>query len=75
MLPKGAKVLGTDLMETFLGMQVNQSAGKIRLHLDKYIQDISPEYSEYKPKTVRPRNTQSQPALVFTKDDCPTAPD
>ncbi len=62
-------------METFLGMQVKQSAGKISLLLDKCIQDIVTEYSEFTPKTVCHRKTQSQPGLVLTKDDCPTAPD
>ncbi len=29
-----------NLKETFLGMQVEQSGGKLGLHVDKHIQDI-----------------------------------
>jgi hypothetical protein len=64
-------------METFLqvGMKVEQSAGRIRLHLHKYFQDIATLYSEFTQKTVRPRKTPSQPGPALTKNNIPIAPD
>ena len=66
-------------MESFLGMEVEQWNGEIRLHLDKYIKDIIDEYSLFfsdRPsKPVRPRSVPSQPGLLLTRDDCPVTPD
>jgi hypothetical protein len=43
---KDFDIKGGDLMETFFGMQVEQSDGKILFHLDKYIQNIITEFLE-----------------------------
>jgi hypothetical protein len=34
-------------METFLGMDVDQSGDNICLHLDRYVKDILDEYSAF----------------------------
>ncbi len=36
---KDFDITGGGLMKTYLGMQVEQSRGKIRLHLNKYIRE------------------------------------
>ncbi len=40
------------LMESFLGMEVEQSDGKIPLHLDRYIRDLVDKYSNFSDKPV-----------------------
>ena len=64
-------------METFLGMQVEQSKSKkaVRLHLDNYIKELLDEYKEYATKSLRPKLTPIQPGLVLTQNDCPILPD
>jgi hypothetical protein len=44
---KDFNIIGGDLMETYLGIKVEQSDGKICLYLDKYIQDIVTEFSAF----------------------------
>ncbi len=39
---KDFDITGGGLMETFLGMQVEQSRKRIRLHLANYIQELAP---------------------------------
>ena len=76
---KDFDITGGTLMESFLGMEVEQWNGEIRLHLDKYIKDIIDKYYlffSYRPsKPVRPRSVPSQPGLLLTRDDCPVTPD
>ncbi len=72
---KDFDITGGDLMETFLGMEVDQSGNKIRLHLDRYIQDVIDEYSAFSQKPVRPKQVPSQPGLLLTRDDCPIVAD
>ena len=76
---KDFDITGGMLMDSFLGMEVEQSEGKIRLHLDKYITDIVDEFSKFSAKIgakpVRPRSVPSQPGLLLTRDDCPISPD
>ena len=47
---KDFDITGGMLMDSFLGMEVEQSEGKIRLHLDKYITDIVDEFSKISAK-------------------------
>jgi hypothetical protein len=54
-------------METFLGMEVEQSDDNIYLHLDKYIKDIVEEYSKFSAKTVRLKNIPSQQGVLLTR--------
>jgi hypothetical protein len=68
-------ITGGGLMETFLGMQVEQSKGRIRLHLDNYIQEILDEYKVFQTKSLHPMLVPIQPGLVLTKDDCPILPE
>ena len=42
---KDFDITGGGLMETFLGMQVEQSENEIRLHLDNYIRETLDEYN------------------------------
>ena len=52
---KDFDITGGDLMETFLGMQVEQSKSKkaVRLHLDNYIKELLDEYNAYATKYLR----------------------
>ncbi len=52
---KDFQITGGYLMETFFGMQVEQSKGKIRLHLDNYIRETLDEYKEFAMKSLRPK--------------------
>ena len=72
---KDFQITGGCLMETFLGMQVEQSKGKIRLHLDNYIRETLDEYKEFAMKSLRPKQVPIQPGLILEKDDCPIVPD
>ena len=74
---KDFDITGGTLMESSLGMEVEQSDGEIRLHLDNlnYIKDIIDEYSLFSSKPVRPRSVPSQPGPLLTRDDCPVVPD
>ncbi len=68
-------ITGGGVMETFLGMQVEQPKGQIRLHLDNYIQEILEEYKVFQTKSLRLKLVPIQPGLVLTKDDCPILPE
>ena len=72
---KDFDITGGGLMETFLGMQVEQSKKAIRLHLDNYIRELLDEYKAYATKSLRPKLTPIQPGLVLTQEDCPIVPD
>jgi hypothetical protein len=62
-------ITGGDLMETFLGMQVEQSNGNICLQLDNYVQDIVTEYLKLSGKMVRLKGVLSQPRAELTQED------
>ncbi len=68
-------ITGGGLMETFLGMQVEQSQGKICLDLDTYIRKVLEEYKVFQAKSLRPKLAPIQPGLILTKDDCPILPE
>ena len=72
---KDFEITGGGLMETFLGMQVEQSKKAIRLHLDNYIWELLDEYKAYATKSLRPKHTPIQPGLVLSQEDCPILPD
>jgi hypothetical protein len=72
---KDFDITGGDLMETFLGMQVEQLKKAVRLHLDNYIKELLDEYKAYATKSLRPKLTPIQPGLVLTQKDCPILPD
>ncbi len=72
---KDFQVTGGGLMETFLGMQVEQSKGRIRPHLDNYIRETLDEYKEFSTKSLRPKQVPIQPGLILEKTDCPIVPD
>jgi hypothetical protein len=67
---KDFQITGGGLMETFLGMQVEQSKGNIRLHLDNYIRETLDEYQEFSTKSLRSKQIPSQPGLILEKIDC-----
>ena len=46
----GFDVTGRDLMQSFLGLEVEQLEGFIKLHLDTYIQELIAEYQLIRPK-------------------------
>ncbi len=58
-------------MKTFLGMQVEQSRKRIRLHLDNYVQELLDEYKACATKSLRTKQTPCQPGLILTQEDCP----
>jgi hypothetical protein len=72
---KDFDITGGGLMETFLGMQVEQSRKRIWLHLDNYIQELLDEYKAYATKSLRNKQTPCQPGLFLTHEDCPILPD
>jgi hypothetical protein len=46
-------VTGGDLMQSFLGLEVEQLDGCIKLHLDTYIQELIAEYQLTRPKFLK----------------------
>jgi hypothetical protein len=72
---KDFEITGGGLMETFLGMEVEQPGKVIKLHLDSYIQEVLTEYKEYIKKSLRPKRVPMSPGLVLDNEDCPVTPD
>jgi hypothetical protein len=61
-------------MDIFLGIQVEQLQGNIRLHLDNYVQETLDEYKLLQAKLLYLKLALIQPWLVLTKEDCPILP-
>ena len=59
----------------FLGMEVEQDNGEIRLHLDTYIQEMLTEYQACIKKDSKLKKVPMQPGVLLTNDDCPEIPD
>jgi hypothetical protein len=59
-----------------MGMEVEQSEGKMRLHLDNCIRETLNEYKEFSTKSLRPKQVPIQLGLLLEKDsdDCPIVP-
>ena len=69
------EITGGGLMETFLGMEVEQPGKVIRMHLDTYIQTVLDEYKEYIKKALRTKRVPMSPGIVLNNEDCPDLPD
>ena len=66
---------GGKVMDSFLGLEVEQSEDGIKLHLDTYVAELLEEYREYHRKFLKPKKVPMQPGLVLDKENCPEAPD
>ncbi len=62
-------------MKTFLGMQVEQTARSIKIHLDHYIKEVVAEYAEYIRKEIRPKKVPIAPNVVLRPEDTPDLQD
>jgi hypothetical protein len=62
-------------MTSFLGLEVEQEKGQIRLHLDTYVNEMLEEYKAYIKRDLKPKKIPMQPGVVLTKDDAPKIPD
>ena len=71
---KDFEITGGGLMETFLGMEVEQPGKVIKLHLDSYIQEVLKDYKEYIKESLRPKRVLMSPGLVLDNTDCPDLP-
>jgi hypothetical protein len=60
----------SDLL-SFLGLEVEQDKGQIRLHLDTYVNEMLEEYKAYIKRDLKPKKIPMQPGVVLTKDDSP----
>ena len=65
---KDFEITGGGLMETFLGMEVEQPGKVIKLHLDSYIQEVLKDYKEYIKKSLRPKRVPISPGLVLDNE-------
>ena len=72
---KNFEITGGGLMETFLGMEVEQPGKVIKLHLDSYIQEVLKDYKEYIKKSLRPKRVPMSPGLVLDNEVCAELPD
>ena len=52
---KDFEITDGGLIETFLGMEVEQPGKVIKLHLDSCIQEVLKDYKEYIKKSLRPK--------------------
>ncbi len=52
-------ITGGGIMETFLGMEVQQTKSGIKLHLDNYIQETLAEHKAFIKKSLRPKKVES----------------
>ena len=66
---------GGDLMTYFLGMDIEQEDGYIKLHLDTYMQEMLDEYKNHIKWDLKPKKIPMQPGVIMTKDDCQETPD
>ena len=62
-------------MESFVGLEVEQSEEGIALHLDTYIKELIEEYQLFHKKFIKPKKVPMAPGHLLEKDDCPTMPD
>jgi hypothetical protein len=69
---KDFEITGEGLIETFLGMEVEQPGKVIRL---QYIRSVLDEYKEFIKKSFRPKRVPMSPRLVLNDMDGPTIPD
>jgi hypothetical protein len=74
-IKKDFEITGGGLMETFLGLEVEQTGKEIRLHLDIYIRSVLDEYKAFIKKSLRPKRVPISPGLVLNDEDCPITPD
>ena len=72
---KDFNITGGGLMESFLGMQVEQKDNTIKLHLDHYVQEMLTEYKDYIKRSLRIKRVPMNPGLVLHPEDCPAVPD
>ena len=72
---KDFNITGGGLMETFLGMEFEQSNRSIKLHLDHYIREMLNEYKVYIKKLVRPKRVPFSPGVILRPEDSPILPD
>ena len=68
---KDFEITGGGLMETFLGMEIEQPGKVIRLHLDTYVQQVLAECKEYIKKSLRLKRVPMTPGVVLNNEDCP----
>jgi hypothetical protein len=64
---KDFQITAGDLVETFLGTQVEQLKGKIRLHLDNYILETLDEYKEFSMKSLCQKPVPIQLGLILRR--------
>ncbi len=71
------EITGGRQMKTFLGMQREQTARLIKIHLDHYIKEVVAEYVEYIRKAIRPKKVPIAPnvRVVLRPEDTPDLPD
>jgi hypothetical protein len=62
-------------MQSFLGLEVKQLDGCIKLNLDTYIQELIAEYQLIRPIFFKPKNLPMSPGLLLETNDCPETPD
>jgi hypothetical protein len=62
-------------MKTFLGMQVEQTARSIKIHLDHYSKEVLAGYAEYIRKAIRPKKVPKAPNVIPRPEDTPDLPD
>ncbi len=58
-------------MTSFLGLEVEQDKGQIRLHLDTNVNEMLEEYKAYIKRDLKPKKIPMQPGVVLTKDGAP----
>ncbi len=58
---KDFEYTGGDFMTLFLGLEVLQDKGQIRLHLNTYVNKMLEEYKAYIKRDLKPKKIQMQP--------------
>jgi hypothetical protein len=66
---KDFEYTGGNFMTSFLGLEVEQDNGQIRLHLHTYMNEMLEEYKAYIKRDLKPKKIPMQPGGVLTKDD------
>ena len=61
----------TIVLETLLGMAVEQNDKSIKIHLDNYVKEAVAEYSDYVREYSRPKKVLISPGIAFKTENYP----
>ncbi len=62
-------------MKTFLGMEVEQTARLVKIHLHHFVKGVMAEHAENIKAGIRPKKLPISPNVILKPNDTPELPD